>query len=399
MHVLFVQYGGDYREAVQRFDAGGEETYGYQKYSVNVVANLLEKVDNVSKISVLCGLTTEEYCETLSNQVQAIGMGFQDDVDVQRVIERIASLAPDVLVIRTPLRPLLRWAVKSKIPTLCVLADVIPNSSLRDRIKNFFFARLLNSPTIEWIANHNVASSESLRAIGVSPNKILPWDWPALKTPDQVAPKQLVGIRQDGRVLTLFYAGLISELKGVGDAIRAVAHLKEKGLLVRLSLAGRRETNAFQDLIQQLGIEENVEFLGLISTHEVASRMRDSDFVLVPSRREYPEGFPKTVNEALCARTPLIASDHPVLRQSLQHKQNAMIFESANSVDLANCILELVDHPDLYLKLSQASAQTWQSLQIPLKWDVLVCEWLKQWGSGSTSFAEYSLASGQYVTR
>ncbi|MEO1147790.1 MAG: glycosyltransferase family 4 protein [Cyanobacteria bacterium J06638_22] len=398
MHVLFVQYGGDYREAVQRFNAGGEENYGYQKYSVEAVSSLPNVVEKVSNVSVLCCLTSEAYCETLSNGVQAIGMGFQDDVNVQTVVERVAALKPDALVIRTPLTPLIRWAVKSKTPTLCALADSFPNTSLRDRIKNFFLARLLNSPTIEWVANHNVTSSETLKAIGVSPNKILPWDWPALKTPDQVSPKSLTDFRQSGQALTLFYAGMISELKGVGDAIQAVAYLKEKGVPIQLNLAGRSETDEFQQQVQQLGLEENVAFLGLIPTHEVAARMRDSDFVLVPSRREYPEGFPKTVNEAFCARTPLVASDHPVFRQRLQHKQNAMIFESANAVDLANCILELVENPDLYFALSQSSDQAWQSLQVPLKWDALVRQWLKQLGEGSTSLADYSLASGQYVT-
>ena len=33
--LLIVNYGGDYREAVERFAAGGPETYGFQKYSVN----------------------------------------------------------------------------------------------------------------------------------------------------------------------------------------------------------------------------------------------------------------------------------------------------------------------------------------------------------------------------
>jgi len=33
--------------------------------------------------------------------------------------------------------------------------------------------------------------------------------------------------------------------------------------------------------------------------------MAEADAVLIPSRRTYPEGFPKTINEGLCSRTPL----------------------------------------------------------------------------------------------
>jgi hypothetical protein len=42
--VLVVQYMGDYREAVERFDRGGAETYYAQRYSVNIMANESKKL-------------------------------------------------------------------------------------------------------------------------------------------------------------------------------------------------------------------------------------------------------------------------------------------------------------------------------------------------------------------
>lgn len=395
MHVVFVQYGGDYREAVQRFEVGEEETYGYQKYSVEAVAKLTEIVE---KVSVLCCLTAEAYCETLSNNVQAIGLGFSQDVDTSTVVARVAALKPDALVIRTPMRPLIRWAIKQKVPTLCALADSFPTESLRDKLKNFRLARLLNHPTIEWVANHNVKSSLLLKQIGVSPNKILPWDWPAVHTPDQVSPRQLNNARSESEPYRLFYAGMIEELKGVGDAIEAIALLTKQNTPVHLSLAGNGKIDHFNQLAQDLGVGDRIEFLGLVPSREVSTRMQNSDFILVPSRKEYPEGMPKTINEALCARTPIIASNHPVFHNRLHHKVNAMLFESGNSVALAECVTELTKQPELYFHLSQQAMQTWQGLQVPLKWDVMVEQWTQGLKTNRTSFAEYALTSGQYAT-
>lgn len=395
MHVLFVQYGGDYREAVQRFEAGEEETYSHQKYSVEAVASLTETVE---KVSVLCCLTSEAYCEVLSNDVQAIGMGFSETVDLRAVVAQVAAMQPDALVLRTPLRPLMRWAVKQKIPTLCVLADSFLTHSLRQRLKNYLLARLLNHPTIQWVANHNLPSSLSLKQIGVAPDKILPWDWPALTTPEHQPPKQLNTSRDASEPYTLFYAGMIQELKGVGDAIAAVALLTERNIPVRLSLAGSGNVDQFAQQAHDLGVADRVKFLGLIPNREVSVIMRHSDFILIPSRREYPEGMPHTIYEALCARTPIIASNHPVFRDRLHHKVSAMLFESGDSTTLADCIAELIEQPALYFDISQRTMQTWQTLQIPLKWDVVVKQWIQGLKTHETSLAKYALTSGQYAT-
>ena len=46
----------------------------------------------------------------------------------------------------------------------------------------------------------------------------------------------------------------------------------------------------------------------------------DATFVCVPTRPEFPEGFPLTFTEALTAHTPVVASDHPVFTRVLAEK-------------------------------------------------------------------------------
>ena len=50
MRLTFVQYGGDYREAWERFESGGKATYQAQRYSVNFVGSLANRSGQVSVI-------------------------------------------------------------------------------------------------------------------------------------------------------------------------------------------------------------------------------------------------------------------------------------------------------------------------------------------------------------
>jgi glycosyltransferase involved in cell wall biosynthesis len=390
MRLLFVQYAGDYRKAVQHFAQGEGETYYAQKYSVDAVAKIGKQVEEVA---VLCAITAEPYDEILDNGVRAIGAGFQQGFTNQELVKLIAEQNPTHLIARTPLRGIYQWAIQNKVPTLSILADSFSNKSLRNKIRNFQLSRLLNNKQIQWVSNHGVQSSLSLQEIGVSPNKIIPWDWPSLITPDSFSAKTL---RSNVKNWHLIYVGSVTELKGVGDVLEALAKLREKEFPVTLKIAGRGETEYFFNKAKQLNIESCVEFMGLVPNQDVVKLMRASDLVLIPSRHEYPEGFPMTVYEALCSRTPIIASDHPMFKGNLKHEINAMLFPAANSTILSEMIKKLINNPELYKQISAASYEAWQRLQIPVKWADLVERWVDNSPENQQWLFEHRLSSGRY---
>ena len=73
VRLTIVQYGGDYRETYNRFAKGGKETYYAQRYSVNLVGSLAQRLDQVA---VICGVSEERYDTLLENGVRAIGAVF-----------------------------------------------------------------------------------------------------------------------------------------------------------------------------------------------------------------------------------------------------------------------------------------------------------------------------------
>ncbi|MBN3926991.1 glycosyltransferase [Nostoc sp. NMS4] len=390
MRLLMVQYAGDYREAVERLAKSGGETYYAQKYSVDAVAEIGKTIEEAA---VLCCLTQERYDEVLSNGVRAIGAGFNQKIPIKPLIELIEKQNPTHLIVRTPIPGIFRWAIKNKVPTIAILADSFKTQGFKNKIRNYWLAKLLNHQRIEWVFNHGINSSLSLLEIGINPDKIIPWDWPATITPDSFPAKML---RADGKTWNLVYVGLITESKGIGDVLDALKELKEKNFSINLKVAGKGETEEFINKAKQLNIENCVEFLGLVPNQAIVHLMREADLVIIPSRPDYPEGFPMTIYEALCSRTPIIASDHPMFQNKLKDGINSVIFPAANSVALADCVEKLISNPELYERISLASYEAWKQLQIPVKWAEMINRWLDNSPPNQQWLFEHRLSSGHY---
>lgn len=390
VRLLIVQYTSDYREAVKRFAAGGDETYYAQKYFVNAIAEIGEKIDEAAVFSCIA---EKSYNQILENGVRAIGTGFEQKIQARRLFELFEEYSPTHLVTMTPIRDILDWAIKRRVKTIVTMADSFNSKGLRSKIQYYRLARLLNNRQIDWIGNHNIPASQSLIKIGVNPDKIIPWDFPPSVTPDSFSPKTLP---VDGNPRKIFYVGAISEAKGVGDALEAVSLLKSKGLSLKLKLAGKGDVENFINKARDLQIEDCVEFLGLVPNKTIINLMREADLVLVPSRHEYPEGFPFVIYESLCSRTPIVASDHPMFRSKLVDRTSALIFPSGDPVALALSIEKLLSDPQLYQNLSTASYDVWKRLQIPVKWADLVNCWLFDSPENKQWLFKNRLSSGQY---
>ena len=190
--------------------------------------------------------------------------------------------------------------------------------------------------------------------------------------------------------------GHISEAKGVGDILHAMAALSPKFGEVTLQVAGGGDISQFTGMAERLRIAHRVAFLGLISHDAILKAMREADAVIVPSRHECPEGFPMTIYETLCSRTPLIASDHPMFRGNLTDGEDSLIFSAGNFEVLARRIEQAFSDPELYHRLSAGSAAAWKRLQLPVKWEDTVVRWLFDSPENRKWFSKHRLSSGIY---
>ncbi|WP_149524361.1 glycosyltransferase family 4 protein [Sphingobacterium hotanense] len=116
---------------------------------------------------------------------------------------------------------------------------------------------------------------------------------------------------KDSCLNILLPATVIKE-KGIVEAIKAMAVLKEKGLAVNLIVAGSiiqhtmysEFNNYLIRLVEELSLKENVQFLGY--RNDIVGIMKGVDIVLLPS---YKEGMPRVIMEAMYLSKAVVGSD------------------------------------------------------------------------------------------
>jgi len=158
---------------------------------------------------------------------------------------------------------------------------------------------------------------------------------------------------------TLLFAGRHDERKGIIYLIQALSHLKQQGKNnIKLKIAGDgAETEKLQRLTKNLGITEDVEFLGVLPRTELEKAYRTADIVVCPSTGG--EGFGRVIAEALSSETLVVASDINGYREATGGNQPfARLAKPADPVDLARVIMDLLNLPEEEKARLQKEART-----------------------------------------
>lgn len=392
MRLIVVQYAGDYLEAYQRLQESGTETYYGHRY---VLEQLTQIGKQFGETAVLCCRSSQKYRTKLPSGLTVIGASSASEWDRHAITQVLNEYDPTHLVVLGPLTSILRWGIRTNRRVAGIFADSFETNRLRRFMRYGRLGPLLNNRGVDFVANHGINACLSLARIGVASEKIIPWDWLHFRQPDDTPPKT----RPRTSFPTLAFVGAVKESKGIGDLIKAVSNLKGRGMRVALKVAGDGEVDRFKALADKLNVRPAIEFLGLIPNDSALQVMKDADVVVIPSQHVYPEGLPLTIYEALCARTPIVASDHPMFAGRLVHGIGAMIYRAGRPVELAARIEQLVEDQTLYSALSANAQRTWEGLQLPVKWGELLHRWVANRPEDRGWLREHRLNSGRYAAR
>jgi glycosyltransferase involved in cell wall biosynthesis len=385
MRVLYIHHAGDFSEAYERLiQRKGDENYYGQKYTVEAVVDQAKKGHSI----MILVLNSIERDIELEKNLLYVGLGekFQN----QKIIEsHIKAFSPERVILRTPHLKILRYLNKNKISTFPVLADSfekVPVYRLKSFINKLLLSLELRKATIKWIANHQINASVSIKNMGVCPSKILPYDWVHPDNPSNWSKS----IRTDFQTksIELFFAGMIIPEKGVWDLVKAAKYLSYSGRKFVIKIAGKGETGKLLEYARQLGVEKEIQLLGLITHTEVLESMNQADLVVVPSHHSYPEGLPMTIMESLMVHTPVIASNHPMFVGRVGQKGSVTFFKEKDAKGLADSVLTICANEALYKAMSSNACGEWESLNLSLKWDFMVNEWIS---NPNVDFSKYSL--------
>ncbi len=381
IRLAMVQFG-DYRAAMDARERNEPEVYRAQYASMDVV----ESIVGDGRCLVIC-LDTEPYDEARENfhliggRFDPRSSGIRFLMDARRagrgILRHMARFSPSHVIVRAPgwvMEGIGGWVLDRKIPLLPLFADFFYTRGVKDRLKNFRIVRLLNDSRITVVANHNYPACLSMVRAGVKDRKVVPYDWVPVRRPEDAPEKRLA---PEDRPFRLFYAGAVSQDKGVGDLIEAVAVLSEKGVNVRVEICGGGpEKDRLARMAEAKGLGEIITFCGMTPNREVLRKMRAAHLTVVPSRHEYPEGLPNVIYEGFETRTPVICSDHPTFVMRLKDGVGCRMFPAKNTRALAEAVKASLSNPEVYAALSMSTLQAWKGIQVPVTFDDLLKDWV-----------------------
>lgn len=155
-----------------------------------------------------------------------------------------------------------------------------------------------------------------------------------------LSPFEHLPARRSAGRLRLSFIGSLTEHKGAHVLVKALRALPAD-LPVDVSLYGRLDEapEYVERLRRGAGGDERVRFHGTFSHDRIGEVMAETDILVVPSI--WVENTPLVVYSAQAARVPLVASDVPGLRESIQDRVNGLFFEMGNAAALADILRRL----------------------------------------------------------
>ncbi len=356
---------GDVAEAVDRFAAGGAETFRDQRRSVsNLQARALSH-----PTTVLCQ-TDRPYDRELSPGLRVIGWA-PADLHARAMGRRIVDMVgPTRLIARLPHIGLLEAAVADGLPTFACLADImlwpkIPDflgrSGPRRLLTNIRLRRVLADANVVAVANHGRRAALSLGQVLKVPRR---------KTLIQSLVPIPMDEASDRPRTGLLYVGALEQAKGVGDLVAAIGRSGDAAPPLAIVGAGAMRPE-LERMVDEGGLAGKVTFEGRLGNDAVLDLMRSAEAVVVPSRRSYAEGMPNVISEALSTRTPLIISDHPAFQGRLTDGKSTLVFRGGDPDSLGDAIRRLRSDPSLRRALSDNAEDTIRSLHVGHPTDAL----------------------------
>jgi heptosyltransferase-3 len=172
----------------------------------------------------------------------------------------------------------------------------------------------------------------------------------------------LPGPKEESNGVRILYVGQIMPHKGVLTLIEALAWIREKHsmLKISLSLAGGSVDPAYEAKVRAAVRDQKlsamVTFLGPKPREEVASLYRHHDILAFPSIWDEP--FSITVLEAMASGMAIVATRTGGTPEAIQDGQNGLLVKAEQPGQLAEAIVRLANDAKLRKHLGEAARET-----------------------------------------
>lgn len=157
-----------------------------------------------------------------------------------------------------------------------------------------------------------------------------------------------------GHPLTILYAGILRESKGLLVLVQACRRLREQGLDFRLHLMGTFESPAFEsalgDALASAGLSDRSTFLGVLRDDAKAQAFWRSDVFCYPTHFE-AESFGLVVVEAMQFSLPVVATRWRGVPTVVDEGQSGLLVPVCDAEQLADALSVLLENEELRRRL------------------------------------------------
>jgi D-inositol-3-phosphate glycosyltransferase len=173
---------------------------------------------------------------------------------------------------------------------------------------------------------------------------------------EQSGARAALGI--DEHVPVILFVGRIQPLKGPDVAIRALAALGRPAARLLIvggasGLEGDAEAERARQLVDELGLAAQVEFVAPQPHHILSTYYRAADVVIVPSRSE---SFGLVALEAAACGIPVVASAVGGLQSLVDDGRTGYLITERDPARFAAAIARILDDPLLAASMAVAAA-------------------------------------------
>lgn len=173
--------------------------------------------------------------------------------------------------------------------------------------------------------------------------------------PDEaIVPNKIRG--SEDEPLRIFFVGVLREDKGVRVLLEALGRLKTNGVAFRAVLMGKWVSRQFQEemmrVVHEMGIDDDVEFPGVLAGVEKSRRFREAEVLCFPSFFD-SEAFPVSLIEGLCYGLPIVSTHWRGIPDIVEDGVTGVLVPPQNVHELASALTSLASDPVTLRKLAE----------------------------------------------
>jgi D-inositol-3-phosphate glycosyltransferase len=199
---------------------------------------------------------------------------------------------------------------------------------------------------------------------------------------NKTASREKLGLKDEKVIL---FIGRIDPLKGIGQLIKSMKLLKDRGNIKLIIVGGdagsREEIEKLQKLSRELGVRDRITFEGTVKQDILPYFYSAADVCAVPS---YYESFGLVPLESLACGTPVVATDVGDLKHIIRQGETGYIIPDNSPEKIAGAVSITLQRPVLDMETAmsiRASVSRWSwgaiASQVATEMQAVMDEWLE----------------------